>query len=178
MHIAQRVAIDKQASRYCPVELLTNFFHMCPHVMGPLFIKLDGSPVFAKDVNTMFSIVVSNELWFIGDKFLQEAFAVVMDNNNHFYLLEEFNQVRSKFSATMLMEHVPLPLMHLLNTHRCIPDMIVVHAGKSDFSREMNKQQHCNVADMTVKVKNLLKPVDTHSEGCWAVFYSHLVSLP
>ena len=31
---------------------------------------------------------------------------------------------------------------------------------------------------MTVKVKKLLKSVDTHSEGCRAVFYSHMVSLP
>ena len=31
---------------------------------------------------------------------------------------------------------------------------------------------------MTTKVKKLLKSVDTHSAGCWAVFYSHMVSLP
>ena len=78
----------------------------------------------------------------------------------------------------MLMEHVPMALIHLLNTHRCIPDVIVFCAGESDFSWESNKQQRCNVADVTAKVKKLLKSVDTHSVGCRAVFYSHMVSLP
>ena len=108
------------------------------------------------DVNTMFSIVVSHELWFIGDKFLQEAFAVMMNNKNHFHPLQEFDQMRSKFSAMMLMEYMLLALVHLLNTHRCIPDMIVVHIRESDFLRETNKQQRCNVAVMTVKVRNSL----------------------
>ena len=31
---------------------------------------------------------------------------------------------------------------------------------------------------MTVRVRKLLKLVDTHSVGCRAVFYSHMVSLP
>ena len=48
------------------------------------------------DANTMFSIVVSSKLWFTGDKFLQDAFAVMMDNKNHFHLLQEFEQVRSQ----------------------------------------------------------------------------------
>ena len=39
------------------------------------------------DTSALFSIVLSNELWFIGEKFLQDAFAVMMDNKNHFYLL-------------------------------------------------------------------------------------------
>ena len=78
----------------------------------------------------------------------------------------------------MLMEHVPLALVHLLNTQRCIADMIVIHIAESDFLTEMNKQQCCNVAGMTVKVKKLFKSVDTHSEGCQVVFYSHMVSLP
>ena len=86
------------------------------------------------DANVMFSIVFNNKLWFIGDKFLQDAFAVMMDNKNHFHLLQEFDQVRSQFSATMLMEHVQMALIHLLNTHRCIPDVIVIHIGESDFS--------------------------------------------
>ena len=107
----------------------------------------------------------------LGNKFLQDAFAVMMDNKNHFHLLQEFDQVRSQFSATMPMEHVLLALIHLLNTHRYIQDIIVIHIGESDFLREMNKQQYCNVADMTVKVKKLLKSVDTHSKGCQAVFY-------
>ena len=127
MHIAQRAVIDKHCSNFCPVQLLKNFFTIRPQVGGPLFVKLDGSPVFAKDVaniltqlalflnfphnliklhslriggsthlhlhllheviqkkghghqmclniildaNALFSIVVSNELWFIGIKFL------------------------------------------------------------------------------------------------------------
>ena len=49
-HVAQRVVIGKHASRYCPVELITNFLHIQPQVNGPLFVKLDGSSVFAKDV--------------------------------------------------------------------------------------------------------------------------------
>ena len=92
------------------------------------------------DANVLFSIVVSNELWFIRDKFLQDAFAVMMDNKNHFHLLLEFEQVRSQFSSTMLMEHVLMALIHLLNEHRCIPDVIVIHVGESDFSQESNKQ--------------------------------------
>ena len=60
-------------------------------------------------------------------------------------------------------------LIHLLNTQRCIPD-VVIHVGESDFSLESNKQQRCNVADMTAKVKKLLKSMDTHSVGCRAVF--------
>ena len=82
----------------------------------------------------LFSFVVSNELWFIGDKFLQDAFAVMMDNKNHFHLLQEFQQVRSHFSSTMLMEHVLFTLIYLLNKHRCVPDVIVIHVGESDFS--------------------------------------------
>ena len=101
-----------------------------------------------------------------------------MDNKNCFHLLQEFEQVRSQFLVTMLMEHVLMVLIHLLNTYRCIPDIVVIHIGESDFSRESNKQQKCNVADMTAKVKKLLKSVDTHSVGCMAVFYSHMVSLP
>ena len=66
-------------------------------------------------------------------------------------MLQEFEQVRSQFLATMLMEHVPMALIHLLNMHRCIPDVIVIHIGESDFSQESNKQQRCNVADMTAK---------------------------
>ena len=31
---------------------------------------------------------------------------------------------------------------------------------------------------MTARVRKLLKWVDTHSVGCRAVFYSHMVSLP
>ena len=70
------------------------------------------------DANTMFSIVVGNELGFIGDKFLQDAFAVMMDNKNHFHLLQEFEQVRSYYSAAIVMEYMPMVLIHLLNTHR------------------------------------------------------------
>ena len=62
--------------------------------------------------------------------------------------------------------------------HRCIPDVIVIYVGESDFSQESNKQQRCNVAEMTARVRKLLKLVDTHSVGCRAVFYSHMVSLP
>ena len=78
----------------------------------------------------------------------------------------------------MLMEHVLMALIYLLNTHRCIPDVIVTHIRELDFLWESNKQQHCNVAHMTAKVKKLLKSVDTCSAGCRAVFYSHMVSLP
>ena len=93
------------------------------------------------DANAMFSILVSNELWFIGDKFLQDAFAVMMDNKNHFHLLQEFNQVRSQFSATVLMAHILMALVHLLNTYRCIPYVTVIHIHikKSDFSWKSNK---------------------------------------
>ena len=126
----------------------------------------------------MFSIVVSKNLWFIWDKFLQDAFAVMMDNKNCFHLLQKFEQVRSQFPATMLIEHMPMALFHLLNTHRYIPDIIVIHVRESYFSQESNKQQRCNVADMTAKVKKLLKSVDLHSVDCRAVFYSHMVSLP
>ena len=130
------------------------------------------------DANALFSFVVSSELWFIGDKFLQDAFAVMMDNKNCFHLLQEFEQVRSQFSSTMLVEHVLMALIHLLNEHGCILDVIVVHISDSDFSWTSNKQQRCNVAEMTAKVKKILKSVDTHSVGCRAVFYSHMVSLP
>ena len=120
------------------------------------------------DANTMFSTEVSNELWFIGNKFLQDVFAVMMDNKNCFHLLQEFEQVRSQFLATMLMEHVPMVLIHLLNTHRCIPDIVVIHVGESDFSWELNEQQRCNVADMTAKVKKLLNPFSTfHITVTW-----------
>ena len=71
-----------------------------------------------------------------------------------------------------------MALIHLLNEHRCVPNVIVIHIGGLDFSRESNKQQICNVADMTARVRKLLKSVDTHSVGCRAVFYSHMVSLP
>ena len=88
----------------------------------------DGHQMLLNDIldaNAMFSIVVSNELWFIRDKLLQDAFAVMMDNKKHFHLLQEFELVRSQFSATMLMEHMLMVLIHLLNTHGCIPDVIV-----------------------------------------------------
>ena len=78
----------------------------------------------------------------------------------------------------MLMEHVPLALVHLLNTHRCILDMVVVHVGESNFFRVSNKQQRINVAAMTTRTKKLLKSVDMHSEGCCAIFYSHMLSFP
>ena len=102
----------------------------------------------------------------------------MMDNKNHFHLLQECEHVRSQFSATMLMEHVPTALIHLLNMHKCIPDVIVIHVGESDFSQVSNKQPRCNVEKLTAKVKKLLKLVDTHSVRCRAVFYSHMVSLP
>ena len=128
------------------------------------------------DANALFSFVVSNELWFIGDKFLQDAFAVMMDNKSHFHLLQELEQVRPQFSSTMLMEHILMALIHFLNMHRCIPDVIVIHTGESLFSGI--KHQRCNMAEMTAKVKKLCKSVDTHSVRCRAVFYSHMVSLP
>ena len=87
------------------------------------------------DANALFSIVVSNKLWFIGDKFLQDAFAVMMDNKICFHLLREFKQVRSQFSLTMLMEHVLMALIHHLNMHRCIPDVIVIHVANQIFLR-------------------------------------------
>ena len=102
----------------------------------------------------------------------------MMDNKNHFHLLQEFEQVRFQFSSTMLMEHVLMALIHLLNEHRYILDVIVIHVGKSDFSQASNKQQRCNMVEMTAKVKKILKSVDTHSVECRAVFYSHMVSLP
>ena len=49
-HTAQKVVIDKHASQCCPVDLLTKFLHLRPRTIGPLFIKLDSSPVFSKDV--------------------------------------------------------------------------------------------------------------------------------
>ena len=51
------------------------------------------------------------------------------------------------------------------------------HWGVRLFSG-VKQQQRCNVADMTAKVKKLLKSVDTYSVGCRTVFYSHVVSLP
>ena len=90
---------------------------------------------------------------------------MMIDNKNHFHLLQEFEQVRSQFSSTMLMEHIPMVLVHLLNMHKCIPDVIVIHVGESDLSQESNKQQRCNVAEMTVKLKKLPKSVDTHLAG-------------
>ena len=81
----------------------------------------DGHQILLNDIldaNTMFSIVVGNELRFIGNKFLQDAFAVMMDNKNHFHLLQEFEQVRSYFSATIVMEHMPMVFIYLLNIHR------------------------------------------------------------
>ena len=78
----------------------------------------------------------------------------------------------------MLMEHVPWALVDLLNKHKQILDMEVIHIGESDFSRVCNKQQRLNVVDMMGKVKKLLKSVDTHLKGCSAVFFSHMVSLP
>ena len=50
MHIAQRVVIDKHCSNFCPIKLLKNFLTVRPQVGGPLFVKLDGSPVFTNDV--------------------------------------------------------------------------------------------------------------------------------
>ena len=58
--------------------------------------RVDGHQALLNDIldaNTMFSIVVSNQLWSIGDKFLQDAFAVMMDNRNHIHLLQDFEQV-------------------------------------------------------------------------------------
>ena len=78
----------------------------------------------------------------------------------------------------MLIEHVLTALIHLLNMHRCIPDVIVIHVSKTDFSWESNKQQRCNVVEMTARVRKLLKSMDTHSIGCRAVFYPHMASLP
>ena len=78
----------------------------------------------------------------------------------------------------MLMKHVPLVLINLLNEHRCIQDVIVIHISESYFSRESNKQQICNVVEMTARVKKILKSVNTHSVDCGAVYYSHMVSLP
>ena len=57
-------------------------------------------------------------------------------------------------------------------------DVVVTHISESDFSWESNKQQKCNVVDMTANIKKLLKSVDTHSVGCRAVFYSNMVSMP
>ena len=93
------------------------------------------------DANALISIVVSNELWFIGDKFLQDVFTVMMNNKHCFHFLWEFKQVRSQFSSTMLMEHVLMALIHLLSEHRCILNVIVIHVIESDFSWESNKQQ-------------------------------------
>ena len=81
----------------------------------------------------------------------------MVDNKICFHLLQEFKQVRSQFSSTMLMEHVLLALIHLLNEHRCVPDVIVIHVGESDFSQEYNKQQRCNVVEMTARVKKNTK---------------------
>ena len=56
MHIAQRVVIDKHCSidkHFCPVELLQNFLTVRLWAVGPHFVKLDGSPVFAKDVTNI-----------------------------------------------------------------------------------------------------------------------------
>ena len=50
MHKAQRVVISKHTPGFCLVELLKNFLSIRPQARGPLFVKLDGSPVFAKDV--------------------------------------------------------------------------------------------------------------------------------
>ena len=47
----------------------------------------DGHQICLNNIlnaNAIFSIIVSNELWFIGDKFLQNAFAVMMDNKKPF----------------------------------------------------------------------------------------------
>ena len=49
-HIAQQIVIDKHYSNFCPVELLQNFLSIRPQVRGPLLVKLNGSPLFAKDV--------------------------------------------------------------------------------------------------------------------------------
>ena len=87
-------------------------------------------------------------LWFVGDKYLQRAVQVTVDNPDHFHQLNNFELVKSCFLDVMFFKHIPMAVLDLFNTFKYIPQFIVVHVGASDFSKYNNLTQRQNIATM------------------------------
>ena len=130
-------------------------------------------------VLTLFSIAAKKAIWFVGDKYLQRAFQVTVDNPDCFHQLGNFKEVETHFSAVMFFNHVLLAILDLLNSLQYVPQFIVVHVGTSDFSKYNNVQQHQNIKMMMQKINKLVKAIDTHhSHGLKGIFYSLMISVP
>ena len=87
---------------------------------------------------TLFSIAAKKATWFVGDKYLERAFQVMVDNPDHFHQLENFEQIETHLSAVMFFDHMPSAVLDLLNTLQFVPQFTVVHVGALDFSKYNN----------------------------------------
>ena len=89
---------------------------------------------------TLFSFVAKKALWFLGDKYLQRAFQVMVDNPDCFHQLGNFEMIETHFSVVMFFDHVPSTILDLLNTLQYMSQFIIVNVGASDFSKYNNLQ--------------------------------------
>ena len=85
-------------------------------------------------------LAVKNRLWFIGDQQLRLAFEVLMKHRDRFHQLDSLEGFDTRFTEAMMLEHMLAMVLNMVNRYKCLPELIMIHVGASDFSRVTNHQ--------------------------------------
>ena len=78
----------------------------------------------------------------------------------------------------MLLEHMSTVVLHLLNSLKYLPELIVINVGTSDFTRFSNSQQTANIKYMVQACKALTQKVECQLNNFRDLFLNLMVSLP
>ena len=63
-----------------------------------------------------------------------------MKHKDRFHQLDSLEGFDMRFTEAMMLEHMPAMVFDMVNRYKYLPELIVIHVGASDFSRDTNHQ--------------------------------------
>ena len=105
------------------------------HLSGIPVHKIKGigrwsSDAFKRYIYMYISIIaVTNKIWFIGDRLMTKAFLFLMQHKDRFLQVADFDGYDTRFSESMLLEHVPAMVLDMINHYKYLAELVVVNAG-------------------------------------------------
>ena len=109
---------------------------------------------------------------------MSKAFQFLMQHKDRLLQVANFDGFDTRFSETMLLEHVPATVLDMINHYKYIPELVVINVGMSDFTRYTDSQQWANIRKMIVICKALTKQVIRTTDTFGGFFFNLMISLP
>ena len=101
---------------------------------------------------------------------MSKAFQFLMQHKERFPQLKDYDGFHTRFSRTMLLEHVPATMLDMLNHNKHLLELVVINMGASDFKGYNNSQQRANIRNMVNSCKALTKQVVRPTDNFWGFF--------